>query len=131
LGAVSKSSPTVAAAPLPFVQWYWTMVVSPSDPNTLVLGTSNGIYRSADGGKTWAAAGPKGFDATSVVQAGRAIYAGGVAAAPNVSPLIRKSAGRTAPDGAPVIVTSTNAGKTWQNLAPNGLPNNTIQAMAV
>jgi len=131
LGAVSKSSPTAAAAPLPFVQWYWTMVVSPSDPNTLVLGTSNGIYRSADGGKTWAAAGPKGFDATSVVQAGSAIYAGGVAAAPNVSPLIRKSAGRTAPDGAPVIVTSTNAGKTWQNLAPNGLPNNTIQAMAV
>ncbi len=131
IGAVSKSTPAVAAAPLPFVPWYWSMVVSPSDPNVLVLGTSNGLYRSGDGGKTWASTGPKNFDATSVVQAGSSIFAGGLSGAAPVSPIIHKGSGRTAPDGAAVVAVSTDGGKTWQVLHPRGLPSVTVQAMAV
>src|SRR5207247_5438832 len=71
IGALSRSNSTggttaaATSAPgsVPFASWYWTMVISATDPNVLVLGTSNGLYRSADGGKTWSATGPKGIDA--------------------------------------------------------------------
>ena len=58
VGLVSKSTPAVAvggakSGGVPFVPWYWALVVSPSDPNVLVLSTNNGIYRSSNGGKTW------------------------------------------------------------------------------
>src|SRR4051794_10144571 len=85
LGAFSRSSASVAASgaastgqKLPFVPWYWTMLVSPSNPDVLVLGTSKGLYRSEDGGSSWAATGPKGIHATSIVQAGDSIVVGGV-----------------------------------------------------
>jgi photosystem II stability/assembly factor-like uncharacterized protein len=130
IGALSKSTPAGAAAALPFVPWYWSMAVSASDPNAIVLATSNGLYRSADGGKTWASAGPKNLDATSVVGAGSSIYAGGVTGAAPVSPVIRKGSGRVAPDGAGVLALSPDGGKTWQVLHPRGLPSVTVQAMA-
>jgi len=41
-------------------------------------GTSKGVYRSGDGGKTWQATGPKSLNATSLVQAGDSIFVGGV-----------------------------------------------------
>jgi len=52
VGALSRSTPT-AAQPVPSSTWFWTMAVSPSDPNTLVVGTANGLYRSSDGGRTF------------------------------------------------------------------------------
>jgi photosystem II stability/assembly factor-like uncharacterized protein len=132
LGAVSKSSPTAAgvtaAAPVPYVPWYWTMAVSPSDPNVLVLATSNGLYRSTDAAKTWRQTGPKGVNMTSVVASGSSLYAGGV---PGPNPVIRKGSGRTAPDGQGMLVASTDGGKTWRVLHPNQLPHTTIQALAV
>ena len=61
IGAVSRSTPassTVAVATgavggVPASLWYWTMAVSPSDPNVLVVGTASGLFRSEDGGKSW------------------------------------------------------------------------------
>src|SRR6266566_5608723 len=86
LGAVSKSTPSVgvgaASGAVPYVPWYWSMIVSPTNPNVLVLGTSNGLFRSGDGGKTWQASGPRNVDATSLVEAGSSIYMGGVKAKP-------------------------------------------------
>ena len=132
LGAVSRSSPTAAgvtaAGPIPYAPWYWTMAVSSADPNVLLLGTSNGIYRSTDAAKTWHPTGPKGVNTTSLVDAGNAIYAGGV---PGPNPVIRKGSGRTAPDGPAVLLVSTDGGKLWRILHPTGLPNVTIQALAV
>jgi hypothetical protein len=132
LGAVSKSSPiatgVTAAAPVPYAPWYWTMVVSPTDPNVVVLGTSNGLYRSSDGAKTWHPTGPGGVNTTSLVQAGNSIYVGGV---PGPNPVIRKGAGRTAPDGPAMLAVSTDGGKFWRLLHPSGLPNITVQALAV
>jgi photosystem II stability/assembly factor-like uncharacterized protein len=106
------------------------MVISATDPNVLVLGTSNGLYRSADGGKTWSATGPKGIDATSVAQTGKTIFAGGVAGA-GPSPVIRKGGGRVAADGSAWLAISTDGGKTWSRLQPHGLPNVSVQALAV
>ena len=132
IGAVSRSTPAVAAAPLPFLPWYWSMVVSPSDPNLLVLGTSNGLYRSSDGGKTWAPTGPKNVITTSLVQSGSSIVAGGVPGTPTPTarPWVRKGSFRTAPDGSAVLAASTDGGKSWQELHPRGLPNVSVQALA-
>ena len=44
---------TGTAGAVPSSMWYWTMAVSPSDPNVLVVGSASGLYRSEDGGKSW------------------------------------------------------------------------------
>jgi photosystem II stability/assembly factor-like uncharacterized protein len=139
IGAVSRDSKTaatvttagVAGATVPSSFWYWTMAVSPSDPNTLVLGTANGLYRSSDGGKTWTATGPKHFDATSVVQVGKVLYAGGGKTTPTTSPVVKSGATRAAAGGPVVFATSTDGGKTWVAQHPGGLPNAALQAFAV
>ncbi|HEY4348928.1 MAG TPA: hypothetical protein VGM80_15205 [Gaiellaceae bacterium] len=138
IAAVSKSSPTaaptVAVAPaaggVPSSLWYWTMAVSPKDPNVLVLGTANGLYRSADGGKTWAPTGPKSVNETSLVEAGDTMYAGGVHVTPTTSAVIRKGTARAASDGPAVLSSSTDGGVTWQTLQPKGLPSVSIQSLA-
>lgn len=141
IGAVSRSSPSATTASstagastggtAPSVLWYWTMAVSPSDPNALVLGTSNGLYRSSDGGKTWAPTGPKDVNATSVVQVGSTLLAGGAKLASGAGPVIKKGSARAAADGASVLASSTDGGKTWKLLHPGGLPNFAVQALAV
>jgi photosystem II stability/assembly factor-like uncharacterized protein len=132
LGALSSSkAPAVvitAAAPAPYSPWYWTMVVSPTDPNVVLLATSSGVFRSADGAKTWKPVGPKNVNTTSIVQAGTSMFMGGV---PGPNPVIRKGTGRTAPDGKGVFASSADEGKTWKVLHPAGLPVATIQALAV
>lgn len=132
LGAVSRSSPAAAgitaASAVPYAPWYWTMVVSPTDPNVVLVGTSSGVYRSTDGAKTWHPTGPQNVNTTSLVQAGDAIFMGGV---PGPNPVIRKGKGRTAPDGPGVFAESTDGGKTFKLLHPQGLPSVTIQALAV
>jgi photosystem II stability/assembly factor-like uncharacterized protein len=139
LGAFSRSSDSNAASAeaggaatgqkLPFVPWYWTMIVSPSDPNMLVLGTSKGLYRSTNAGKSWSAVGPKGIHMTSLAQAGDTLVAGGVrTASPN--PIANKGTGRTAPDGPGVVAVSTDEGKTWKELKPGGLPATSVQSLA-
>jgi len=140
IGAVSRSTPTPAptvavqpagAPTVPSALWYWTMVVSTSDPNVLVLGTSSGLYRSSDGGKTWQPTGPKGVDTTSLAQTGRLIFMGGVRGASPTGPVVRKGAVRTASDGAAVLEASSDDGQTWKVLHPRGLPNAAVQALAV
>ena len=132
LGAVSKSSTTVGrvktAGAVPNAPWYWTMIVAPSDPKVLVLATSNGLYRSGDGAKTWQQVGPKGVNMTSLAVSGSSMFAGGV---PGPNPVIRKGAGRTAPDGPAVLTVSTDNGELWKLIHPRGLPNVTLQALAV
>jgi photosystem II stability/assembly factor-like uncharacterized protein len=131
LGAVSKSSSSAgitSASAVPYTPWYWTMTVSSSDPKVLILATSSGLYRSSDGAKTWKPTGPRGVNTTSVVQAGTSMFAGGV---PGPNPVVRKGGGRTAPNGAAVFLASADQGKTWRLVHPAGLPNLTVQALAV
>jgi photosystem II stability/assembly factor-like uncharacterized protein len=136
IGMVSKSTPAVAvggatSGGVPYLPWYWAMVVPPSDPNVLVLSTSDGILRSTDGGKKWQASGLKGINTTSLVQSGDSIFAGGVPMAPNTSPIVRKGVARVVPDGSSTLAVSTDDGKTWRDLHPSGLPNLAVQALAV
>lgn len=136
VGLVSKSTPAVAvgratSGGVPFVPWYWAMVVSPSDPNVLVLSTNDGVYRSNNGGKTWQATGLKGINVTSLVLSGNSIYAGGAPMGSSTSPVVRKGGARTAADGSAALAVSTDEGKTWKDLHPGGLPNITVQALAV
>jgi photosystem II stability/assembly factor-like uncharacterized protein len=133
IGAVSRATSNTEAAKsvVPAASWYWTMAVSPSNPDELVLATGNGLYRSTDGGKSWHASGLSGVDATSVVAGAKAFFAGGVRTAPAAPPLVQSGAGRSAPDGPTVLATSTDGGKTWRELRARGLPNMALQSLAV
>jgi len=145
VGAVSRSTSNTAAcspisnsstpatptgATVPSSLWWFTMAVSPTDPNSLVLATANGLYSSADGGKTWAATGPKSVDFTSVVQSGSKLLAGGVKTTPTTSPVIRVGLHRTVSTGPAVLAASSNGGKTWTVIHPAGGPTSAVQAMA-
>ncbi len=136
----STATPAVTVAPavtptLPAVTWYWTMAVSPTDPNVLALGTSNGVYRSADGGKTWTQTGLKGINTTSVVQSGNSFFAAGVHSAFTAGPVVTTTKGglseRSAPPGPAVFAASTDGGKTWQTIHPTGLPTVAVQSLSV
>jgi photosystem II stability/assembly factor-like uncharacterized protein len=140
VGAISRSTSSTAATSVsvspaksvaPSVSWYWTMAVAPSNPTTLILGTSSGLYRSADAGKTWKPTGPKVFNATSVVDAGSAIFAAGSVTKATSGPVVKTGNRRYASDGSVVFAASVDAGKTWRLLHPVGLPNATVQALTV
>jgi photosystem II stability/assembly factor-like uncharacterized protein len=138
LGAVSHSTPasstasvaTGTAGAVPSSMWYWTMAVSPSDPNVLVVGSASGLYRSEDGGKSWAAVGPKAFNATSVVQSGNDLVAAGGKLGSLSSAITRVGSARQAPLGPLLITSSSDGGKTWTALHPAGLPNISVQSLA-
>ena len=145
VGLVSRSTsstaaPAVTVAPavtptLPAVTWYWTMAVSPTDPNVLALGTSSGVYRSADGGKTWARTGLEGINTTSVVRSGDSFFAAGVHSALAAGPVVTTTKNavkeRSAPPGPAVFATSTDGGKTWKTIHPAGLPKVAVQSLSV
>jgi len=138
LGAVSHSTPASSTAAVatgsvgavPSSMWYWTMAVSPSDPNVLVVGSASGLYRSEDGGKSWAPVGPKAFNATSVVQSGNELIAAGGKLGALSSAITRVGQARQAPVGPLLIASSSDGGKTWALLHPSGLPNTSVQALA-
>ena len=133
VGAVSRatSNTETAKATVPNASWYWTMAAAPSDLQTLVLATGDGVYRSTDGGTVWRPSGLAGVDVTSVVAGAKALFAGGVPATPAASPIAQNGAGRSAPDGPTVLAESTDGGVTWQRLHPSGLPNMAVQSLAV
>src|SRR5579871_6706574 len=81
-------SASAATGPVPVANWYWTMAVSNKSPNTLVLGTSSGLYRSTTGGKTWTPAGLSTVNVTSVVEDGNTLLAAGVTSNPKAGPVV-------------------------------------------
>ena len=107
--AVSLVAASTAGAALPHTSDYHSLLVSSSDPNTLLLGTHDGIYRSTDAGHTWRAAGLAGEDAMNLARAGGAIYMGGHG----------------------VLAESIDGGKTWRALRPKGLPGLDVHGLAV
>jgi len=141
IGLVSRSTGSNTAATTatvvsstsgtaPSAMWYWTMTVSPSDPNQLVLATSGGLYLSTDGGKTWQSTGPKGFNATSVVQNGDKLLAAGVHTGAVASPVVTTGRARAAGPGPGLVVASSDGGKSWTPVHPKGLPGSGLQALA-
>jgi photosystem II stability/assembly factor-like uncharacterized protein len=131
IGALTSLAPAVAAGAVPRASWYWSLAVPRSNPNVLLLATSKGLYRSSAGGKTWRATGPSGLNATSLVQTGNTLIVAGVRESSDASPTIVSHGAYHVAPGPGVVADSTDAGLTWHELHPSGLPGIGIQALAV
>ena len=104
-GSSNKSS-----VGLPKTPDYHSLLVNPSDPRKLVLGTHVGLYLSSDGGKHWRSGGLTGDDAMNLARpAGRTIWLA----------------------GHNVFKQSIDGGTTWTDVRPSGLPSLDIHGFAV
>ena len=101
---------------LPYVPWYWTMVVSPSDPNMLVLGDEQGplpLDRTA--ARRGRRSGPKGIHATSLAQSDDSLVAGGVARDASPNPVARRDRPHGARRPGRARGRAPTTGKTWKD----------------
>lgn len=129
--AVVVSLPAVSAAAVPKANWYWSLVASHSNPKVLLLGTSNGLYRSADAGTTWRPAGFTGVNATSLAEAGNTIFLGGIHGSPSANPILTTNGNYLVSPGQGLLAASRDDGLTWKQLHPRGLPNLELAALAI
>jgi photosystem II stability/assembly factor-like uncharacterized protein len=99
-----SGSPTGAAEPtpgLPNTPDYHSLMVSPTNAKALLLGTHYGLFRSTDGGLTWASDALGGQDAMNLVRpGGQTVWVAGHM----------------------VLAKSVDGGKTWNDARPSGLP---------
>jgi len=99
-----------AGAGLPDTPDYHSLLVNPSDPQKLVLGTHYGLYVSNDGGRHWRFDALNGSDAMNLARPpGATIWLAGHM----------------------VFKKSTDSGSTWKNVRPTGLPTLDIHGFAV
>ncbi len=98
------------SAGLPNTPDYHSLLVNPSDPQKLVLGTHTGLYVSSDGGRSWRFDALAGNDAMNLARpAGDIIWLA----------------------GHNVFKKSTDGGLTWTDVRPSGLPSLDIHGFAV
>jgi photosystem II stability/assembly factor-like uncharacterized protein len=110
-GSGTPTSPKVAepAAGLPNTLDYHSLAVSPASSKSLLLGTHNGLFRSTDGGRTWASEALVGQDAMNLVRpGGQTLWVAGHM----------------------VLAKSTDGGKTWSDVRPSGLPGLDVHGFA-
>lgn len=98
------------AAGLPRASDYHSLLVSPSDPQKLMLGTHNGLYVSRDGGTTWRFAALPAHDAMNLAGSGPA---------------------KLWVAGHDLLKESIDGGRTWANLPASGLPALDVHGFAV
>jgi photosystem II stability/assembly factor-like uncharacterized protein len=107
----STTSSSSGGAGLPNTSDYHSLLVSPTDPATLLLGTHQGIYRSTDGGRHWTSYRLGGQDAMTLAR-------------PHGNGAIWMA-------GHQVFATSNDGGKSWKPLAPSSLPSLDLHGFAV
>jgi photosystem II stability/assembly factor-like uncharacterized protein len=109
-GSSSTSPPPpAAAAGLPETPDYHSLMVSRTDPRTVLLGTHEGLFRSSDGGRTWDAVALEGQDAMNLVRpGGDTLWAA----------------------GHNVLAKSLDGGQTWTDVRPAGLPGLDVHGFA-
>jgi len=95
---------------LPKTPDYHSLLVAPDDPQSLILGTHNGLHRSLDGGRTWNPYTLPGQDAMN---------------------LQRASGGTIWAAGHLVFAKSVDGGDTWTDVRPDTLPNLDLHGFAV
>lgn len=100
-----------AVSGLPDTPDYHSLLVSPSNARTVLLGTHDGLFRSRDGGGHWARYALAGSDAMNLTRP----VAGGV----------------TWIAGHDVFARSSDGGTSWQALNPSGLPSLDLHGFAV
>ena len=89
---------------------YHALLVDEENPLRVLLGTHDGVYESADGGRTWQRTTLAGADAMSLDSAaGSTVWA----------------------SGHDVLSLSVDGGQTWKAVRPRGLPSLDIHAFAV
>lgn len=98
------------ASGLPHTPDYHSLLVDADDPEGLLLGTHVGVYRSTDGGVSWRFLGLEGRDA---------MHFG------------RDRRGKLWVAGHDVLATSTDGGRTWADVEPQGLPHLDVHGFAV
>lgn len=98
------------SAGLPNTPDYHSLLVNPADPQRLVLGTHGGLYASSDGGRHWHFDALSGNDAMNLSRpTGRTIWLA----------------------GHNVFKKSLDAGTTWSDVNPSGLPSLDIHGFTV
>ena len=101
---------TAGSSGLPRTSDYHSLLVAPTDANTLLLGTHQGLFQSVDGGLTWNAASLVDRDAMNLAQ---------------------PSASTVWAAGHDVLSRSADGGATWQDVRPSGLPSLDVHGFAV
>lgn len=95
---------------LPGTPDYHSLLVAPDDPETLLLGTHDGLYRSLDGGRTWVSYALQGQDAMNLEQRGAStVWAAGHL----------------------VFARSDDGGENWIDVRPETLPNLDLHGFAL
>lgn len=108
-GGGNEGSSKAAVAGLPDTPDYHSLLVNPSNPRKLVLGTHFGLYVSSDGGRHWRFDALSGDDAMNLARpAGKTIWLAGHL----------------------VFKKSSDAGRTWSDVSPSGLPGLDIHGFA-
>jgi photosystem II stability/assembly factor-like uncharacterized protein len=92
----------------PYATEYDSLLVSPTNPSDVLLGTQHGLLATRDGGRTWRRVSLDGYEVAGLVRAGASIVA----------------------SGKDLLAKSVDGGRTWVRLHPRGLPNNNISAVA-
>ena len=99
-----------ASAGLPNTPDYHSLLVNPTNPQQLVLGTHAGLYASGDGGRHWRPGALAGSDAMNLSRpTGKTIWLA----------------------GHDVFQKSVDAGATWSDVEPSGLPSRDIHGFTV
>ena len=110
LGTRNSGESATNGAGLPRTSDYHSLLVAPDALNTLVLGTHQGLFSSADGGRTWKPGGLTDNDAMNLAQ---------------------PSADIVWAAGHNVLSQSRDGGTTWQQVRPTGLPSLDVHGFAV
>ena len=109
-GLRTPADPARPTPGLPNTPDYHSLMVSPTDPRSLLLGTHYGLFRSVDGRRTWAADALGGKDAMNLVRpGGQTLWVAGHM----------------------VLTKSTDGGKTWSDARPSGLPGLDVHGFAI
>ncbi|MDQ2982509.1 MAG: YCF48-related protein [Actinomycetota bacterium] len=105
-----KAKQPSSSGGLPNTPDYHSLLVSPTNPKQLTLGTHYGLYRSKDGGRNWKAAGLASSDAMNLVRTKQATL---------------WLAGHN------VLKKSSDGGSTWSDVQPAGLPSLDVHGFGV
>jgi photosystem II stability/assembly factor-like uncharacterized protein len=105
-----SNGPAAAAGGLPNTPDYHSLLVAPSDPQHVWLGTHAGLYESTDGGRNWRRGALEGQDAMNLARGeGDTVWAA----------------------GHEVFAKSTDGGRTWTDVRPEGLPSLDLHGFTV
>lgn len=108
--AESGGDGPATSAGLPDTPDYHSLLVSPSDPMRVLLGTHAGLYESTDGGRNWNRAALAGQDAMNLAKTDEeTVWAA----------------------GHDLLAKSTDGGVTWADVRPEGLPGLDVHGFAV